>query len=311
MIYKIVGYFVFLLVEMGKILDKLKSRKILVSDGAWGTYLQEKGLKPGECPELWNITNREIVLGIAKGYCEQGIDLLETNSFGGSWFKLQHYGLEQRAFELNKVAAEISKEAAGQQILVIGSIGPTGKILMTEEVTEQELYAAFKEQAMALESGGADAVCIETMSDIGEALCAIRAVKENTELEVICTFTFERTIQGEYRTMMGVSPTDMAEALLEAGVHIIGANCGNGMKGMIPVVKQVSQFDSGVPILIHANAGMPILKGGETSFCEPPEEMARWIPEVIDAGATIIGGCCGTTTSHIRAIKEAILKLGH
>ena len=291
---------------MGVVLDRLRQRKILVSDGAWGTYLMEKGLKPGECPELWNVSKRDVVLGIAKGYCDEGIDLLETNSFGGSRFKLRHYGLEERVYELNKAAAEISREAAGQQVVVLGSIGPTGKILLTGEITETELYNAFAEQAVALESGGADAACIETISDTAEAICAIRAVKENTGLEIICTFTFERTRQGEYRTMMGISPLEMAHALLESGVPVIGANCGNGIKEMVPIVKQIRGYDPQVPILIHANAGMPILKGGETRFLESPEEMARWVPELIEAGANIIGGCCGTTTSHIRAIKKAI-----
>ncbi len=291
---------------MGIILDRLREKKILVSDGAWGTYLMEKGLKPGECPELWNVSKRDVVLGIAKGYCDEGIDLLETNSFGGSRFKLRHYGLEERVHELNKAAAEISREAAGQQVVVLGSIGPTGKILLTGEITETELYNAFAEQAVALESGGADAACIETMSDTAEALCAIRAVKENTGLEIICTFTFERTRQGEYRTMMGISPLEMAKVLLESGIPVIGANCGNGIKEMVPIVKQIRGYDPQVPILIHANAGMPILKGGETRFIESPEEMARWVPELIEAGANIIGGCCGTTTSHIRAIKKAI-----
>jgi len=291
---------------MGIILDRLREKKILVSDGAWGTYLMEKGLKPGECPELWNMTKRDVVLGIAKGYCDEGIDLLETNSFGGSRFKLRHYGLEDRVYELNKTAAEISREAAGQQVVVLGSIGPTGKILLTGEVTETELYDAFAEQAVALESGGADAVCIETISDTAEAICAIRAVKENTGLEIICTFTFEQTRQGEYRTMMGISPLEMAKVLLESGVPVIGANCGNGIKEMVPIVKQIRGYDPQVPILIHANAGMPILKGGETHFLESPEEMARWVPALIEAGANIIGGCCGTTTSHIRAIKKAV-----
>jgi 5-methyltetrahydrofolate--homocysteine methyltransferase len=291
---------------MGIVLDRLSEKKILVSDGAWGTYLMEKGLNPGECPELWNVTKREVVLGIANGYCDEGIDMVETNSFGGSRFKLRHYGLEERVHELNKVAAEISREAAGQRVVVLGSIGPTGKILLTGEVTGTELYDAFAEQAIALESGGADAACIETMSDIEEALCAIRAVKENTGLEIVCTFTFERTRQGEYRTMMGISPIEMARVLLESGVPVIGANCGNGIKEMVPIVKQIRQYNRQVPILIHPNAGMPILQGGETSFCETPEEMARWVPELIEAGANIIGGCCGTTTSHIRAIKNAV-----
>ncbi len=291
---------------MGVLLDKLRERKILVSDGAWGTYLQEKGLHPGECPELWNITKRDIVLGIAKGYCDEGIDMLETNSFGGSWFKLQSYGLGERVFDLNKAAAEISSQAAGEHIIVLGSVGPTGKILLTGEVNEKDLYDAFAKQAIALESGGADAACIETMSDTGEALCAIRAVKENTGLEIICTFTFERTRQGEYRTMMGISPVEMTQALMDAGVPVIGTNCGNGIREMIPVVKQIRQCDPRVPILVHANAGMPILQGGETRFRESPEEMAKWVPELIEAGANIIGGCCGTTTSHIRAIKNAV-----
>jgi 5-methyltetrahydrofolate--homocysteine methyltransferase len=234
------------------------------------------------------------------------VDLLETNSFGGSYFKLQLYGLEDRVFELNKAAAEISRTAAGQQVLVLGSIGPTGKILMTGEVTETELYNAFREQALALESGGADAACIETMSDLDEALCAIRAVRENSNLEIICTFTFEETRQGDFRTMMGVSPTEMTRMLLENGVRIIGANCGNGIKGMIPIVNEIRQINREVPILIHANAGLPILKGKKTHFCETPEEMAKWVPQLVDAGANIIGGCCGTTTYHIAAIKKAI-----
>ena len=291
---------------MDKVTNKLKSKGILVSDGAWGTYLQEMGLQGGECPELWNITHKDLILGIAKGYCEKGVDLLETNSFGGSYFKLQLYGLEDRVFELNKAAAEISRTAAGQQVLVLGSIGPTGKILMTGEVTETELYNAFREQALALESGGADAACIETMSDLDEALCAIRAVRENSNLEIICTFTFEETRQGDFRTMMGVSPTEMTRMLLENGVRIIGANCGNGIKGMIPIVNEIRQINREVPILIHANAGLPILKGKKTHFCETPEEMAKWVPQLVDAGANIIGGCCGTTTYHIAAIKKAI-----
>jgi len=291
---------------MGTILDRLTEKKILISDGAWGTYLLEKGLQPGECPELWNLTKREVVLGIAQGYCEEGIDLLETNSFGGNRFKLQHYGLEERVYELNKAAAEISSEAAGEHVIVLGSVGPTGKILLTGEVTEKELYDAFAKQAIALESGGAVAVCIETMSDTGEALCAIQAVRENTGLEIICTFTFERTRQGEYRTMMGITPVEMAQGLLEAGVSVIGANCGNGIKEMVPIVKQIRQYDQKVPILIHANAGMPILQGGETRFRESPEKMAKWVPELLEAGANIVGGCCGTTTSHIRAIKKAV-----
>jgi 5-methyltetrahydrofolate--homocysteine methyltransferase len=248
------------------------------------------------------------VLGIAKDFNAEGVDLLGTNSFGGNRFKLERYGLGDRVFELNKAAAEISREVAGQHVIILGSIGPTGKFLLSGEVTETELYEAFSEQAVALEAGGADAACIETMSDIAEALCAVRAVKENTSMEIICTFTFEQTRKEEYHTMMGVSPLEMAQALLVSGTQVIGANCGNGIRGMIQIVKQIRQFDQKVPILIHANVGIPVFQEGRTVFCESPEEMARWVPELIDAGANIIGGCCGATAAYIRAIKNTILQ---
>lgn len=292
---------------MGKIKEKLKEKKVLLSDGAWGTALHAMGLRSGECPELWNITNREKVLKVAKGYTELGIDMLETNSFGGSRFKLEQYGLGDRTFELNKAAAEISWEAAGESIIVLGSIGPTGKILLMGEVTEQEMYEAFKEQAIALALGGADAACIETMSALDEAVLAIKAVKDNTNLEIICTFTFEKTVKGDYKTMMGVTPEQMAHEVINAGAEIIGTNCGNGINGMIPIVRELRDFSPGIPILVHANAGIPQLEDGKTIFPETPEGMAKQVPDIFKAGANIIGGCCGTTPQHILAIKNILL----
>jgi 5-methyltetrahydrofolate--homocysteine methyltransferase len=180
-------------------------------------------------------------------------------------------------------------------------------MLVIEEVTEQELYDAFKAQMIALEAGGADAVCIETMTDIAEARQAVRAACENTHLEVICTFTFERTVRGDYRTMMGVSPADAAKALIGAGADIIGTNCGNGMERMVEIVREMRSVDAGIPILVHANAGLPQIVDGRNVFPETPEDMARQAPALIEAGANIIGGCCGTTPAHIRAIIEAII----
>jgi len=293
-------------IAMSKIIQEIQKGRALVSDGAWGTFLQKKGLTSGECPEMWNIERPDDVFNIAQSYVDAGADMIETNSFGGNWFKLKNYGLEGRVYEINKAAAAISRKAAGNDRFVLGSVGPTGKLLMMEEVTENELYDAFKEQSMALEDGGTDAIVIETMTDLEEARIAVKAAKENTGCEVICTMTFDKILSGEYRTMMGISPTEMTETLIEAGASIIGANCGNGIADMIGIVKEIRQVNPVIPILIHANAGLPHYCDGETTFPETPSDMARHVKEIIEAGANIIGGCCGTTPEHIYEVKKVV-----
>ena len=292
-----------------RISEAVKNNKILVSDGAWGTFLHQKGLQPGECPEKWCIDRPDDVLDIAKSYIEAGADMIETNSFGGSGFKLEHYGLGDNVGEINEAAAKISATAAGQNKWVIASIGPSGKMTVMGDVTEEDFYNGFKEQAIALEKGGADAICVETMSALDEAIMAIKAAKENTKLEVIATFTFEGSGDGTYNTMMGVSPVEAAQAAIDAGADIIGTNCGNGFKQMIDIVKEMRTINQEIPILVHANAGLPQNINGEDVFPETPEMMAQLVPDIVKAGANIIGGCCGTTPAHIKAIKEAIEKM--
>lgn len=292
------------------IVQAVRAGRVLVSDGAWGTFLYQKGLRPGECPDAWCLERPADVLDVARSYVEAGADMVESNSFGATRIKLAEYGLGDRTAEINEAAARISRQAAGDDRWVIASVGPTGKMLLMGDVTEEELLDVFREQAVALERGGADAVCIETFSATDEAALAIRAARENTGLEVICTFTFARTVKGDYRTMMGTSPAQAATAALEAGAHVIGTNCGNGMAGMIDIVREMRAAAPEAPILVHANAGLPQSVGGVDVFPDTPEVMAALAPQLVAAGANIVGGCCGTTPAHIRAIRAALVPRG-
>jgi 5-methyltetrahydrofolate--homocysteine methyltransferase len=291
---------------MRSILKELENGKVLISDGAWGTFLHELGLEVGECPEIWNLTHRNEVLSIAQSYINAGADMILTNSFGAHPVRLAHYGLQDKAFELNESAAAISREAAGDDHFVLGSIGPSSAILVMEEIPEQTVYDGFRIQVEGLAKGGADAVCVETMSAIDEACLAVKAAKEFTNLEVVCTFTYNKTVHGYYRTMMGVSPEEMVAAVKDAGADIIGANCGIGFEQMIEIVEAIRKVDKNTPVLIHANAGIPVIRGGKTVFPETAEMMRSKVKDLINAGANIIGGCCGTTPEYIRSFVSEI-----
>lgn len=293
-----------------RLTEVVQKGHILVSDGAWGTFLQQKGLQPGECPDLWSVSRPDAVIDIARSYLAAGADMIETNSFGASSIKLAQYDLQDRADEINRAAAMLSRQAAGEDKWVLGAMGPTGKMIISGQTTPQELYASFRQQAIALEKGGVDAVCIETMFDLDEAIQAIKAAKENTACEIIATFTFELTKMGEFRTMMGVTPASYAQAAVAAGADILGTNCGNGMQQMVDIVKEIKTVCPEKPILVHANAGLPETVDGRDVYRETPAEMAQLVPALIDAGANIIGGCCGTNPRHIERLKKAVTDLG-
>ena len=217
-------------IHMKSFKERVAQGDILISDGAMGTYLQAKGLNPGECMESWCVSHPSVVKGIHEDYIAAGADIVETNSFGGTCYKLKPYGLGDKVRELNQAAVALAKQAIAGKGYVAASVGPTGHIVEDEggDVTPQDLYKAFKEQVVALEEGGADALCIETMASLSEAVQAIKAAKENTTLPVICTFTFEAGARG-FRTMMGVTPERAAREAVAAGADIVGANCGNGI----------------------------------------------------------------------------------
>lgn len=290
---------------MGTLLNRIAEGKILVSDGAWGTFLQSKGLEPGSCPELWNIDHFEDVASIAASYVAAGSDMVETNSFGANAFKLEHFHLQTRSYEINKAAAEASRHGAGPKKLVLGSVGPTGKFLMMGEVTEEQLFEAFAEQCRGLKDGGADAIIVETMTDLEEAVIAVRAAK-STGLDVVCTMTFDALQDGTYRSMMGIAPAEMVEPLLAAGADVLGSNCGNGTAGMIKITAEIRAAHPTVPILIHANAGLPVYQDGITVFPESPAGMSSLTLQLIEAGANVVGGCCGTSPEHIKAIAKMV-----
>jgi len=293
---------------MKPILERLAAGEILVCDGAMGTFLQDKGLQPGDCPELWCVDRPGDVRDIHRGYRVAGSDLVECNSFGGSRYKLTHYGLQDRVAEINRAAAALAREVAGSDQYVLGSVGPTGEFMAPLGLeSEEDFYQAFKVQIAALREGGADAVIIETMTALDEALAAVRAAKDVGGLVVITSFTFDPQYAGGYATMMGVTPAAYAVQAAAAGADIIGTNCGTGPDHMIEVVKLLRAAVPDVPIMAMPNAGMPELdREGRTVFRESPEEMAGKVPKLLAAGANIIGGCCGTTPAHIAAIKAAL-----
>jgi 5-methyltetrahydrofolate--homocysteine methyltransferase len=283
---------------------RLRENGVLISDGAWGTELAKLGLEPGTAPELWNAENPDAIGRIARGYLNAGSDIILTNSFGGSRWKLEKAGLADRTVELNRRAAEISKLDAEGRGLVFASVGPTGEFMAPLGTkAEEEFIACFTEQIEALLAGGADGIVLETFTDLGEIGAALKAARAAGAATVVASMTFDKGPAG-YATMMGVKPEQAAAALDAAGADIVGSNCGSGIDNMIEVTGLLRSATER-PLWIKSNAGQPELVDGQTVFRETPEQMASKVPALLEAGANIVGGCCGTTPEHIRQLGAA------
>jgi methionine synthase I (cobalamin-dependent) len=284
---------------MHPLIEDLLSRGPVITDGAWGTQLQARGLSPGDLPDLWNLTQPEKVAEVAKAYVEAGSRVILTNTFGANRFRLAEGGAEAQLEAINRSGVEISRRVAAGKAFVFASIGPSGKLLADGSVSRDELSAAFKEQAQALAVAGADALVIETMSDLDEAIIAVNAA-QTTDLPVIASMVFDSGKNLD-RTMMGVTPEQAAQELTAVGVSVIGANCGRGIAGFAAICNRL-RAATDRPIWLKANAGLPEVIAGQIRYQMSVSDFASSAAKLIDCGASFIGGCCGTTPDFIRAM---------
>ncbi len=277
----------------------------VVTDGAWGTQLQTLGLPVGACPDLWNLERPECVREVAESYVAAGSQIILTNTFGANRIALTRYGAADRVAEINRRGVELSRAAAGGKARVFASVGPSGTMLFLGQVTEAELAACFKEQIEALAEAGADGIVIETMSDLAEATIAVTAARA-AGLPVVACMTFTSGKQGP-RTMMGTTCAQAAQALEEAGADVIGANCGEGIEGFRIIVEQFRQATR-LPLWVKPNAGVPELVDGKAIYRMNAETFASYIPDLVAAGASFIGGCCGTSPEFISQMVRLLSK---
>jgi methionine synthase I (cobalamin-dependent) len=274
-----------------------------VTDGAWGTELQRRGLEAGVPAETWNAAWPERVEEVARSYVESGSRVLLTNTFAGNRISLASHGLADQLAGLNRAGVEISLRAAAGRARVFASMGPTGKVLMMGEVSAEQMRAAFLEQARILADAGADALLVESMTDLAEARLAAEAALE-TGLPVIASMVFDAGPDRD-RTMMGQSVQEVVAELAAVGVAAIGANCGQGIETVAPVCRQLAAATD-LPVWIKPNAGLPELADGRTVYRMSPAAFASRVPDLVEAGATFVGGCCGTGPQFIRAVAAGL-----
>jgi 5-methyltetrahydrofolate--homocysteine methyltransferase len=290
---------------MNKFLSVLEKKKILVSDGAWGTELMKLGFKSGSCPELWNLEKPDKVFSIAKGYIDSGSDIVSTNSFGASKIKLESFHLADKTYLINKKAAEISREAAEEK-LVMGSVGPSGKFLMTGEITEKDLRDSFSLQLKGLIDGQVDAILFETFYDLDELAVGIDVVQEISNIPIICSVTFNKSPDGEFYTLMGNSIKQVYSFLIEKECDLIGVNCSEGYFDTVEIAKKIKEEFPIAKLIVQPNAGRPEVVDASLIYPETPEKIIPAVENFLRLGVSIIGGCCGTNKDHIRKIRELV-----
>jgi methionine synthase I (cobalamin-dependent) len=284
-------------------IDELVGGGTVLTDGAWGTQLQQRGLEVGEMPDSWNLLHPDRVEGVARAYVEAGSRIVLTNTFRANRLAFGKHPDAERIAEINRAGVEISKRAAGSAARVFASMGPSGKQLITGDVTEEQLAAAFAEQATAQAQGGADAIVVETMADLSEARLAVEAALA-TGLPVVGCMVFDSG-RDKDRTMMGVDPERAARDLTSWGVDVVGANCGIGVEDYVPICGRLAAATDR-PIWIKPNAGLPRLVQGEVVYDTTAEQFAGFLPALVEAGASFVGGCCGTDPGFIAALGERL-----
>jgi methionine synthase I (cobalamin-dependent) len=278
------------------------SERILIYDGSKGFMLQQMGMKGGECPELWNVTHPEKVMEIYRMYKDAGADVIQTNTFQGSRVQLEKYSLGEKTYELNYEGARLARQVMGKDGFVAGSVGPLGKLFEPSgELTFDDAYEAFALQVKALADGGVDVINLETFTDIAEIRAALIASIETAGLPVICSMAFEQN----GRTLMGTDPFNAAVTLKSLGASMAGTNCSCGPEQQLDILKEMSRV-GGIYLSVKPNAGLPEMVDGRTVYRETPERFAEISLEYVKYGAKLIGGCCGTTPEHIKAISAAL-----
>ena len=282
---------------------RLEAGEILIADGATGTMLIAAGLPQDTPTELWNVENPEQIIKLHCSYIEAGSQIILTNTFSSNKVRLERLGYADRAAEFNKAGAQLAKKAAGDRAYVAGDIGPTAELLEPFGTLSFDLAVeSFAEQAAALVSGGVDALWVETMTDLEEVKAAITGIKQVTNLPVLCSMSFGKN----GFTMMGNTPSQAAEAVIELGVAAFGINCGEGLENLDEIFAQIKSVSPKLPIIAKPNAGLPKVEDGKIMYDVNPEEFAKWIKHFTEGGAQIVGGCCGSNTSFIAAIKDAL-----